>query len=72
MTATRIYLVRHGSTELSAEDFFAGETDVPLSDVGRAQLTKLASRLAGEGWEIRALGIDAKGATVVEGAPTLA
>jgi broad specificity phosphatase PhoE len=49
MTATRIFLVRHGATELSAEDAFAGgETDVPLSDVGRGQLRKLAVRLAGE------------------------
>jgi len=48
MTATRIFLVRHGSTELSAEDAFAGETDVALSDVGRAQLEKLAVRLSGE------------------------
>jgi len=48
MTATRVYLIRHGATELSAEDRFAGETDVPLSDVGREQLHRLADRLAGE------------------------
>jgi probable phosphoglycerate mutase len=48
MTATRIFLVRHGATKLSAEDAFAGETDVPLSDMGREQLKKLAARLAGE------------------------
>jgi probable phosphoglycerate mutase len=48
MTATRIFLVRHGATELSAEDAFAGETDVPLSGIGRGQLKKLAARLAGE------------------------
>jgi probable phosphoglycerate mutase len=48
MTATRIFLVRHGATELSAEDAFAGETDVPLSDIGRDQLRNLAARLAGE------------------------
>jgi probable phosphoglycerate mutase len=48
MTATRIFLVRHGATELSAEDRFAGETDVALSEVGREQLSKLARRLAGE------------------------
>ena len=48
MTATRVYLIRHGATELSAEDRFAGETDVPLSDVGREQLRRLADRLAGE------------------------
>jgi probable phosphoglycerate mutase len=48
MTATRIFLVRHGATQLSAEDAFAGETDVPLSDLGRGQLKKLAARLSGE------------------------
>ena len=48
MTATRIFLVRHGATQLSAEDAFAGETDVALSDLGREQLRKLAHRLAGE------------------------
>ena len=48
MTATRVYLVRHGETELSAEDCFAGETDVPLSDRGRDQLHSLAERLAEE------------------------
>ncbi len=45
---TRVYLVRHGATTLSAEDRFAGETDVPLSDPGRAQLRALADRLAHE------------------------
>jgi len=48
MTATRVYLVRHGATVLTAEDRFAGETDVPLSDVGRDQLRKLSRRLSGE------------------------
>ena len=44
---TRVYLVRHGSTVL-AEDRFAGQTDAPLSDVGRAQARTLARRLAAE------------------------
>ena len=34
---TRVYLVRHGATVLSAEDAFAGETDVVLSEEGRGQ-----------------------------------
>jgi broad specificity phosphatase PhoE len=42
---TRIYLVRHGETELTAEDRFAGSTNVPLSEEGRAQITVLAERL---------------------------
>lgn len=48
MTATRVYLVRHGATVLTDEDRFAGETDVALSDAGREQLRKLAVRLSGE------------------------
>ena len=46
--ATRLFLVRHGATELTSEDAFAGETDVALSDVGRGQASKLAERLARE------------------------
>jgi probable phosphoglycerate mutase len=43
---TRIYLVRHGATVLTAEDRFAGATDVALSDEGRKQAQGLAARLA--------------------------
>ncbi len=43
---TRVYLIRHGATELSAEDRFAGGTDVDLSAVGRWQAERLAERLA--------------------------
>lgn len=46
---TRIFLVRHGATTLSAEDRFAGATDVPLSDIGREQVRRLAERLADDG-----------------------
>lgn len=45
---TRLLLVRHGATTLSAEDRFAGSTDVELSDEGRGQAGRLAQRLAGE------------------------
>ncbi len=45
---TRVYLIRHGSTELSAEDRFAGAIDVNLSDEGRNQARLLGERLAGE------------------------
>ncbi len=45
---TRIFLIRHGATVLTAEDRFAGATDVPLSDEGREQARRLALRLAGE------------------------
>lgn len=43
---TRIYLIRHGATPLTAEDRFAGATDVPLSDTGRQQIQRLSQRLA--------------------------
>lgn len=43
---TRLYLIRHGSTELSAEDRFSGGTDVELSAEGRWQAERLADRLA--------------------------
>jgi probable phosphoglycerate mutase len=45
---TRIFLVRHGSTVLTAEDRFAGATNVPLSDEGREQARRLGLRLARE------------------------
>jgi probable phosphoglycerate mutase len=45
---TRIYLVRHGATVVGGEDRFAGEIDVPLSDIGRAQARALGARLAAE------------------------
>jgi probable phosphoglycerate mutase len=45
---TRVFLIRHGATTLSAEDRFAGATDVDLSDEGRRQARMLAERLADE------------------------
>lgn len=46
--STRIFLIRHGATVLTAEDRFAGATDVELSDEGRAQAQRLAERLSTE------------------------
>jgi probable phosphoglycerate mutase len=46
MSHTRIFLIRHGATTLSAEDRFAGATDVALSDEGRQQAGRLANRLS--------------------------
>jgi probable phosphoglycerate mutase len=43
--STRVYLVRHGATELSSEDRFAGAIDVKLSDEGREQARLLGKRL---------------------------
>ena len=45
---TRLFLVRHGATTLSAEDAFAGATDVELSAEGEAQGGRLGARLADE------------------------
>jgi broad specificity phosphatase PhoE len=44
--ATRVYLIRHGATELSAEDRFAGSVDVLLSNDGKEQARRLGERLA--------------------------
>ena len=43
---TRVLLIRHGATVLSAEDRFAGATDVALSEEGKAQARALGERLA--------------------------
>ncbi len=45
---TRVFLIRHGATTLTAEDRFAGSTDVELSDGGREQAARLGERLADE------------------------
>lgn len=45
---TRLLFIRHGETTLSAEDRFAGRTDVPLSDRGREQARALGERLGQE------------------------
>ena len=42
---TRLYLVRHGATPLTAEDRFSGAENVHLSDEGRRQVDQLARRL---------------------------
>jgi probable phosphoglycerate mutase len=47
-SATRVFMVRHGATVSSAEDRFAGATDVDLSDEGREQTRRLAERLSHE------------------------
>jgi probable phosphoglycerate mutase len=45
---TRLYLIRHGATPLTAEDRFSGAAGVDLSDEGRAQARRLAERLRDE------------------------
>ena len=46
--ATRLFLVRHGATGLTAENRFSGAIGVELSDEGREQVRCLAGRLADE------------------------
>ncbi len=43
---TRLYLIRHGATPLTAEDKFSGAENVHLSAEGRDQVGHLANRLA--------------------------
>ncbi len=44
----RLMLVRHGQTAWNAAGRYQGQTDVPLSDVGRRQAQALGRRLAAE------------------------
>jgi probable phosphoglycerate mutase len=48
MPITRLLLVRHGATQLTAEDRFSGAIGVDLSDEGRSQVIRLGERLSGE------------------------
>ena len=59
---TRLYFARHGATQLTAEDRFSGATGVDLSDEGRAQVQRLAERLAGD--KIVAIYVSPLGRTV--------
>lgn len=45
-TPTRLMLVRHGETELTAQRRYSGRGDVPLSASGRTQAAAVARRLA--------------------------
>jgi broad specificity phosphatase PhoE len=45
---TRLFLVRHGATPLTAEDKFSGADNIHLSDEGRDQVRHLAIRLVEE------------------------
>ncbi len=45
-TSRRVYLIRHGSTELNSEDRIRGQCNVPLSAEGREEIARLAGLLA--------------------------
>ena len=49
MPTTRLYLARHGATQLTAEGRFAGSVGVELSEEGRWQAAQLGDRLRHEG-----------------------
>jgi probable phosphoglycerate mutase len=44
--STRLLLIRHGATILTAEDRFAGSTEVELSNEGREQASRLGERIS--------------------------
>ncbi|MEO5896435.1 MAG: histidine phosphatase family protein [Vicinamibacterales bacterium] len=46
---TRLYLVRHGATNMTAENRFSGAGGADLSDEGRRQAARLGERLRGDG-----------------------
>ncbi len=48
MSTTRVFLVRHGATQLTAENRFSGAVGVDLSDEGRWQASQLGQRLQHE------------------------
>ena len=62
MDTTRLFFVRHGATQLTAEDRFSGAVGVDLSDEGRWQVRRLAERLRDD--PIRAVYCSPLGRTV--------
>jgi probable phosphoglycerate mutase len=49
MNGRHVFLARHGETEWNRVGRWQGKTDIPLSDVGRAQAHALKERLRGRG-----------------------
>ena len=48
---TRLILVRHGQSEANLQNFSAGQTDIPLTELGRRQAQKAADYLVAN-WKI--------------------
>jgi probable phosphoglycerate mutase len=49
MQTTRVYLVRHGATQMTAEDRFSGASGAELSNEGREQAARLGGRISNDG-----------------------
>ena len=47
--ARRLFVVRHGETQRSADHIYSGQADVPLTDAGREQARLAGERLADAG-----------------------
>ncbi|MEU8610953.1 bifunctional RNase H/acid phosphatase [Actinoplanes sp. NPDC048791] len=54
-TATRLILVRHGETAMTAQGRYSGRGDVPLSEQGEAQAMAAAGRVAGISRDVTAV-----------------
>ena len=52
VVTTTTYLLRHGRTEHTPERRFSGSSDLPLSQVGRADAAAAATHLAGRGIDV--------------------
>ncbi len=48
----KIYMARHGQTQLNAEDRVCGRTEVPLTELGLQQAEKLADNARGKNIDI--------------------
>jgi hypothetical protein len=49
MKTTRLYLVRHGATQMTAEDRFSGAVGAELSSEGQEQAARLGARVEDDG-----------------------
>jgi broad specificity phosphatase PhoE len=49
MKTTRLYLVRHGATQMTAEDRFSGASGAELSSEGQQQAARLGERVQDDG-----------------------
>lgn len=48
----KIYVARHGQTQLNAENRVCGSTDIPLTELGLQQAQQLADKTEGKGIDV--------------------